>query len=119
MVKLECWLPKKEMFGVFSLDSITFKDYMLKAVVTNEVYKLTISFSGHTKACQVTETARKADWLAALRADHEVLMRGNTFFRLQDPPSEPRYLIAAPNYIAEFFTDAPPSVQLAKSDQGR
>jgi len=118
MVKLECWLPNKEMFGVFALGSVTCRDQTLKIVMTNEVYKVTISFLGSIKSYEVTETVRKAAWLDALRADYGVLMRGNTFFRLLDARSEARYLIVAPNYVAQIDTDAQPSVTLEKAEKG-
>lgn len=115
MEKLDYWLQSKEMYGIFNLDSITVREGMLKAVVTNEVFKLTISFPGGLQSCQITEAVRKADWLEALRAEHSALMQGNTFFKLPAANSQTRYVIAAPNYVAEFVAGALPSVALEQA----
>lgn len=126
MIKLDCWLPEKEMFGRFALDSITAKGDALTAVVSNEVFRFTITFPTGVGACRVTETARCRERLAALEADHEVYMRGNTFFKLEGCPyaqqygraGDVHYLIAAPNYVVDILAGTMPSVELAQAKKG-
>lgn len=58
MVTLDCWLPEKEMFGRFSLDSLSVAGDLLEEVVSNEVFQFTIRFPGGVGVCQVSETGR-------------------------------------------------------------
>ncbi len=123
MVTLDCWLPEKEMFGRFSLDSLSAIGDTLEAVVSNEVFRFIIRFPSGVGVCQVTETAREADRLACLAEDYEVYMRGNTFFKLHGCPLEDQrgregdvhYLIAAPNYVVDILANTAPSVQLSQA----
>lgn len=125
MIKLDCWLPEKEMFGRFSLDSITAKGDALTAVVSNEVFQFTIRFPAGVGACRVTETARSQDRLAALEADYEVYMRGNTFFKLQGcaygqtfgRTEDVHYLIASPNYVVDILANTAPTVELNRAEK--
>ena len=82
MITLNCWLPEKEMFGRFSLASLSAAGDVLEAVVSNEVFQFVIRFPRGVGACRVTEAARAAERLASLAEDYEVYMRGNTFFKL-------------------------------------
>mgnify|MGYP001138451334 FL=1 len=93
MITLDCWLPEKEMFGRFSLDSLSTTGDTLEAVVSNEVFQFIIRFPGGVGTCQVAETAREAERLACLAEDYEVYMRGNTFFKLRGCPLEDLSLI--------------------------
>lgn len=126
MIKLECWLPEKEMFGVFSLDSIaanTAKGGALELIVSNDVFQFIISFPAGVDTFRVTEAERAADLLNPLRAEYEVLMRGNTFFKLSDSQSVDQfdkagavhYLVASPNYVVDVITDKVPSITLAQA----
>lgn len=123
MITLDCWLPEKEMFGRFSLDSLSTIGDTLEAVVSNEVFQFTIRFPGGVGVCQVAETAREAERLACLAEDYEVYMRGNTFFKLHGCPLEDQrgregdvhYLIAAPNYVVDILANTAPSVQLSQT----
>jgi hypothetical protein len=123
MITLDCWLPEKEMFGRFSLDSLSTTGDTLEAVVSNEVFQFIIRFPGGVGTCQVAETAREAERLACLAEDYEVYMRGNTFFKLRGCPLEDQrgrkgdihYLIAAPNYVVDILANTTPSVQLSQT----
>lgn len=124
MIKLDYWLPEKEMFGCFSLESLTFTGDTLEAVASNEVFQFTISFPRGVSACSVTQTSRARQRLDALRAEHEVYMRGNTFFKLEGDPffaqangqkGDVHYLIAAPNYTVDILASASPAVALAQA----
>lgn len=94
MTKLECWLPQKEMFGRFTLNSVSAESSSLKIIVSNEVFRFTLNFSTGVSAYSVTEPSRNTKRLEALKADYEVLMRGNTFFKLSDSP-----------YLKEYGTE--------------
>jgi len=123
MVNLECWLPEKEMFGVFVLNSISAKADTLEVIVSNEVFQFTISFLSGVKEYQVRKTSRAEDFLSILREGHEVLMDGNTFFKWSDSAcnvqagkeGEQRYLIAAPNYVVDLLADTMPTVALVQA----
>lgn len=123
MVNLECWLPEKEMFGVFVINSISAKADALEVIVSNEVFQFTISFLSGVKEYQVRKTSRAEDFLNILREGHEVLMRGNTFFKWSDSAcnvqsgkeGEQRYLIAAPNYVVDLLADTMPTVALVQA----
>lgn len=123
MIQLDCWLPEKEMFGIFSLESVSAEAGSLQAVVSNEVFRFTICFPAGVGAWQAMESTRSAKLLDALRADHAVLMRGNTFFKLEGSAfaaqfgqeGEVHYLIAAPNYVVEILSSAAPTVTLAQA----
>ena len=123
MVTLDCWLPEKEMFGRFSLDSLSAMGDTLEALVSNEVFQFTIRFPKGVGVYRVTETAREAERLACLEENYEVYMRGNTFFKLHGCPLEDQYgregdvhyLIAAPNYVVDILSNAAPSVQLSQA----
>ena len=111
------------MFGVFALDSINAVGDTLKAVASNEVFQFTITFSGCVSAFRVFAADRDAERLESLRADHEVLMRGNTFFKLSGSPysqqfgraGDAHYLIAAPNYTVDILAAHAPSVTLTQA----
>ena len=117
MITLDCWLPEKEMFGRFSLDSLSTTGDTLEAVVSNEVFQFIIRFPGGVGTCQVAETAREAERLACLAEDY------NTFFKLRGCPLEDQrgrkgdihYLIAAPNYVVDILANTTPSVQLSQT----
>lgn len=79
MVNLDCWLPEKEMFGRFSVETICAKREQLEVVVSNEVFRFTIHFPGGVSTYCVMTAKQAQGRLATLRADHEVYMRGNTF----------------------------------------
>ena len=64
MITLNCWLPEKEMFGRFSLVSLSAAGDVLEAVVSNEVFQFVIRFPRGVGACRVTEAARAAERLA-------------------------------------------------------
>lgn len=123
MITLDCWLPEKEMFGRFSLASLSASGDALEAVVSNEVFQFVIRFPGGVGACRVTEAARAAERLAGLEENYEVYMRGNTFFKLCGCPFEEQcgqegdvhYLIAAPNYVVDILSNSAPSVQLSQA----
>ncbi len=125
MVALDCWLPEKEMFGRFSLETLATEGGALTAVLSNEVFRFTIRFPGGVGAVRVTETARAEKRLAALAADHEVYMRGNTFFKLRGCPYEAEcgrendvhYFIAAPNYVVDILSSTAPAVQLNRASK--
>ena len=125
MITLDCWLPEKEMFGRFSLASLSASGDALEAVVSNEVFQFVIRFPGGVGACRVTEAARAAERLAGLEENYEVYMRGNTFFKLCGCPFEEQcgregdvhYLIAAPNYVVDILSNAAPSVQLSRAQK--
>ena len=125
MITLNCWLPEKEMFGRFSLASLSAAGDVLEAVVSNEVFQFVIRFPRGVGACRVTEAARAAERLASLAEDYEAYMRGNTFFKLRGCPFEDQcgregdihYLIAAPNYVVDILSNAAPSVQLSRAQK--
>ena len=123
MVNLNCWLPEKEMFGRFSVETVCAKQDQLELVVSNEVFQLTIRFSSGVSTYRVMTAEQAQDRLAALRADHEVYMRGNTFFKVSGCPCEAEYgkpedvhyLIASSNYVVDIFADTQPTVQLEQA----
>ena len=125
MVNLDCWLPEKEMFGRFSVDRICANKDQLEAVVSNEVFQFTISFPRGVGAYCVTEAERAHERLAALQSEHEVYMRGNTFFKLSGSSyaseygrkDDVHYLIASPNYVVDILANTQPSVQLSQALQ--
>jgi len=123
MVNLECWLPEKEMFGVFALNSVSAKVDALEVIVSNEVFQFTISFLSGVKEHRVRETSWAQDFLNILREGHDVLMRGNTFFKWSDSSysvqsgkeGEQHYLIVAPNYVVDLLSDTIPTVTLVQA----
>lgn len=120
MVQLDCWLPEKEMFGIFPVDSVTLKKDGLVVIVSNEVFQFTLRFPAAPRACLVRETRLIPDRFDGLRDDQRLLMRNNTFFKLQNDPlfdaaaeeQDEHYVIAAPNYTVEILSDHAPSVAL-------
>ncbi len=123
MTKLDCWLPQKEMFGRFSLDSIAGEGDSLHIVVSNEVFEFSIRFASGVGAYAVAELSRCAPRLEALASEYEVLMRGNTFFKLTGDPyqemlgkeTDVHYIIAGTNAMVDILSAACPSVSLTKS----
>lgn|GEM_PF-1085992 len=126
-MKLECWLPEKEMFGKFSLDSITARGDKLTVVASNEVLEFTILFDGGVGAYRVAERARSIDRIEKLRAEYGVSMRGTTFFKLTGSrfaqrfgaPGDKHYFIAAPNYTVDILARKEPAVALDMSPARR
>ncbi|WP_295585995.1 hypothetical protein [uncultured Oscillibacter sp.] len=126
MVNLDCWLPEKEMFGRFSVETICAKREQLEVVVSNEVFRFTIHFPGGVSTYCVMTAEQAQGRLTTLRADHEVYMRGNTFFKLSGSPCEAEYsrpgdthyLIASSNYVVDIFAGTQPTVQLAQAKKG-
>lgn len=123
MTKLDCWLPQKEMFGRFSLDSIVGEGDSLHIVVSNEVFEFSIRFSSGVGAYSVAELSRCAPRVEALSAEYEVLMRGNTFFKLTGDAYQEalgkehdvHYVIAGTNAMVDILSAACPSVSVTKS----
>lgn len=120
MIQLDCWLPEKEMFGVFSVDSILFDKGALCAVVSNEVFQFTIRFASGVKAYAIKKAALCRHRFDDLQDTYKILMRNNTFFKLQGDPTfaglkgekDTHFLIASPNYMVDILADQNPAVEL-------
>lgn len=123
MTKLECWLPQKEMFGRFTLNSVSAESSSLKIIVSNEVFQFTINFSTGVSAYSVTEPSRNTKRLEAFKADYEVLMRGNTFFKLSNSSylkeygteNDIHYFIAATNAVVDVLSSTSSSITLEQA----
>ena len=120
MVQLDCWLPEKEMFGIFPVDSVALKKDGLCVVVSNEVFQFTLQFPAAPKACLVRETRLIPGRFDGLCDNQLLLMRNNTFFKLKNDPlfeavageQDIHYVVAAPNYTVEILSGHAPSVAL-------
>lgn len=120
MMTLDYWLPEKEMFGTFSLNSLTQTETSVELVASNEVFTFTVTFPQGVKACACTQRGLLDDCVNALLADYEVIMRGNTFFKLggsdllakYGTETTTHYSLIAPNYVVDILSDEAPSVEL-------
>lgn len=120
MVQLDCWLPEKEMFGVFQVDSVHFDSGTLCVVVSNEVFQFTILFQCGLKAHLVRASSLLSGRFSDLQEPYKVLMRGNTFFKLQGDPvfrgimsvGDVHFAIVSPNYMVDILASENPTVSL-------
>lgn len=114
---LESWLPEKEMFGVFQLHSLKAVGDSLELAVHNEVFCFTLSFADCVQNYRVTPAEENERRLSELRESYEVIMRGNTFFRLYDGAEDTirHYVAVCTNYVVDIWSSAPAKVRLEKS----
>ena len=120
MVQLDCWLPEKEMFGVFQVDSVQFNDGALCVIVSNEVFQFTIRFQSGLNACLVRASSLLSDRFSDLQESYKILMRGNTFFKLRGDPTffglmtegDTHFAIVSSNYMVDILASKNPTVSL-------
>lgn len=120
MVQLDCWLPEKEMFGVFQVDSVQFNGGTLCVVVSNEVFQFTIRFQSGLKAYLVRASSLLCDRFSDLQESCKILMRGNTFFKLRGDPAfsglmtegDTHFAVVSSNYMVDILASENPAVSL-------